>query len=103
MTAATESVTMLRISYLLRLVDENCGIRPDDNRVGDLHDLVDREVGRACVPADRLGARGLVDADRPNTSVRLGRHVAADPADVVAHPLPLDCRARSSVLQVACG
>ena len=35
---------------------------------------------------DRLGARRLVDADRAEPAALL-EHVAADPADVVGHPL----------------
>src|SRR5207245_2231633 len=38
---------------------------------------------------DRLRARRLVDADRPDASVGLFEHIAANPANVVGHlPVP---------------
>src|SRR3954471_495079 len=60
-------------------------IRPDDDRVGDRDDLVDREVGARGVLADGLGARGLVDADGADRPAALVEDVGPDPADVVGH------------------
>ena len=56
---------------------------------------------RARVRADRLGARGLVDADGADGAVALAEHVAADPADVVGHSLALGGRARGRLGEIA--
>src|SRR5207302_646388 len=45
------------------------------------------EIRLRRVRADRLGARGLVDADGADGPVPLGEDVAADPPDVVGDPL----------------
>src|SRR3954454_9256728 len=60
-------------------------VRPDDDRVGDRDDLVDRKAGARGVLADRLRARGLVDADGADRAAALVEDVGADPADVVGH------------------
>lgn len=68
--------------------DDRRRVGPDDRGVGDRDDLVHRQVRQAGVLADRLGIRGLVDADgadaagafaRPTKAV-LGRvEAGADP------------------------
>src|SRR4029079_18162259 len=60
------------------------GVGPDDHGVGDRDDLVDGEVRRGGVAADRLGAVGLVDAERAELAALLREDVAADPADAGA-------------------
>src|SRR5438105_189079 len=62
-------------------------IRPDHDGVRHADHLVDRQVGARGVLPDRLGAGGLVDADRPDRTAALLEHVAADPANVVGHLL----------------
>ena len=80
------------------------GIGPDQDRVGHLDDLVDRQVGTLRVFADRLGAGRLVDADGPNRAGALVEHVAADPADVVGHLLVADLpRTLGGHLEVSTG
>jgi hypothetical protein len=79
-------------------------VRPDDHGVGDRDDLVHRQVGEAGVLADRLGARGLVDADRAHAAGALREHVAADPAHVVGHVLVPDARrAPGGLLELLAG
>src|SRR5262249_15534743 len=56
------------------------GVGADDHGVGDGPDVVGRHADALCVPADGLGADGLVDADASQGPVLLGDHVAADPA-----------------------
>src|SRR4051794_881881 len=63
------------------------GIRPDQYRVGDANDLRDRQAGKRRMPADRLRARRLVDADTAERAFALRKDVTADPADVVRHPI----------------
>ena len=48
-------------------------VGPHHDGVGDLDDLVDRQVGRGRVPPDRLRARRLVDADRADRPSRSAR------------------------------
>src|SRR6185312_7190589 len=71
----------------------------DDDRVGDLGDLVGRHAGVAGVTADRLRAHGLIDAGRPQLAVLLLDDVAADPAHLVAHLLSLGRGFRGGRLQ----
>ena len=59
------------------------GIGPDDHGVGNLEDLVGRHPDALGVPADRVGAARLVDADSAEHAARLADHVAANPADLV--------------------
>src|SRR5207237_593181 len=63
------------------------GIWADHHGVCHGDDFVHGEVGQGGVLADRLRARGLVDADGAHASLALLEHVAADPADVVRHLL----------------
>src|ERR1700729_4230441 len=73
-----------------------------DHRVGDRDDLVDGQVRPLRVLADRLGAGRLVDADRADRAGALIEHIAADPADVLRHPLVADLgRTGGRLLQVA--
>src|SRR4051812_7343746 len=58
-----------------------------EHGVGDFDDLVGGEIGPLGVFADRLGARGLVDADGADGAAALVEDVAANPADVVRHLL----------------
>ena len=66
------------------------GVRADDDRVGDRHDLVDRQAGGDRVGADRLGAVALVDAEGAELAALLGDDVAADPADAGAGLVALE-------------
>ena len=75
-------------------------IGTDEHGVDDLHDLVDGKHGLAGVAADRLRARRLVDADRADAAVALLEHVAADPGDVVRHPLAFGRRARRGLAEL---
>src|ERR1700730_16149317 len=86
MTAAGWSATPVRYPSGLR----GLRVRPDQNRVDDRDDLVDRQVGPLGVLADRLRAAGLVDADGPDRAAALFQDIAADPADVVGHLLVAD-------------
>src|SRR3954465_14230413 len=79
-------------------------VRPDDDRVGDRDDLVDREAGARGVLADRLRARGLVDADGADRAAALVEDVGADPADVVGHLLVADLgRPARGLLELGAG
>ena len=73
-------------------------VGPDDHRVGHLDDLVDGQIRCARMAPDRLGARCLVDAHRSDRAVELLEDVAADPGDVVGHPLAL-CRSSAPPLR----
>src|ERR687888_114577 len=76
-------------------------ILANDDRIGDLDDLVCRQVRPAGVLADLLRARGLVDADRPDLAALLCEHVASDPPDVVGHLLVSDAtRPSRSLLEI---
>src|SRR3954470_24702065 len=79
-------------------------VRPDDDRVGDRDDLVDREVGARGVLADGLGARGLVDADGADRAAAFVEDVGADPADVVGHLVVADLgRPARGLLELGAG
>src|SRR3954470_1232924 len=79
-------------------------VRPDDDRVGDRDDLVDREAGARGVLADGLRARGLVDADGADRAAALVEDVGADPADVVGHLLVADLgRPARGLLELGAG
>src|SRR5437763_4393752 len=80
-----------------------CGglrVRPHDHGVGDLDDLVDGQAGTLGVLTDLLGARRLVDADRPEAVLVL-EYVTADPADVLGHLVVADVgRTRGRLLEI---
>ena len=79
-------------------------VRPDQDRVHDLDDLVHRQVRPVGVFPDRLGAGRLVDADRADRPAALVEDVAADPADVVGHLLVSDLPgALGGHLEIAAG
>src|SRR5215216_157868 len=78
-------------------------VGPDDDRVGDRHDLVDRQHGGGGVGADRLGAVGLVDAERTQLAALLGDDVAADPAHARVGLVALDGRAAGRLGEVVGG
>src|SRR4029078_2175281 len=59
-------------------------VRANDDRVGNRHDLVDRQVPGVRVGAGGLGGGCRVDAERPALAAGLLDDVAADPADAGA-------------------
>src|SRR4051794_13626174 len=65
-------------------------VGPNDDRVGDLEDLVGRHLNPTGVLADGLRAGCLVDADGPEGAAGLGDHVTADPANVVGEAVHSD-------------
>src|SRR6476661_8710122 len=104
--AATASVRMMLLDmWFLLVTGSGAGrhrIGPHEHRVRHLDDFVHRQIGGRRVPADRLRAARLVDADGAEPAVRrLRQHVAADPADVVGHPLALGGRAGSRGLEIS--
>src|SRR5207344_3044429 len=70
--------------------DRRHGVRTDDHRVGDLDDLVDRELGGGGVAADGLGAFGLVYADGADRAIRLFDDVAPCPCNHLRQSHGLD-------------
>ena len=62
-------------------------IRANDHRVTNWDDFVDRQVATTGMIPDRLRARGLVDAHRPDRAAVLFQNVGPDPSDVVGHLL----------------
>src|SRR5712691_209799 len=77
-------------SLLLGLDGSLLRIRPHEDRVRDLDDLVGRNVCPRGVLPNLLRTRRLVDADGADGAAALLEHVAADPADVVRHFLVAD-------------
>src|SRR3954464_14045797 len=57
-------------------------VRVHDHRVDHLHDLVGRHPRPLGLLAHLLGARALIDADRPKRPVGLLHDIRANPADV---------------------
>src|SRR5262245_27136483 len=90
----------LRISVSPLSGRDHGRVGPHDHGVGHLHDLVDWQVGLLGVEADRLRARRLVDADRPDRPVLLGRDIAANPPDIVRYALADGGRAFGCLTQV---
>src|SRR3990172_4138751 len=73
--------------------DRRHRVQSGDDGVGDLDDLVHREVGSGGVCTNGLGARCSEDADGPEAPEQFVEDVAAEPADVLGSSLRLSDRA----------
>src|SRR5262245_43460382 len=69
---------------------DQLGVRPDDHGVGDGDDLVHRQVCARGMPADRLRAGRLVDADGADGAAAFLEDVAPNPAHLIGHFLVAD-------------
>src|ERR671919_104174 len=96
----TKSVTRRNMISPLPLDRGRNGIGRDDDCVRDLDDLVHRELGALRMGANRLGAGGLVDADRADAAVELVEDVAADPGDLVGRLVALGLGACGRLLEI---